>query len=378
MIKTFSSIIAFNLFFCFNLLAKDLKVSILSNLNTTKASVTIQEGTYTISAEGKKNIALYPNDVLHLLYKGKNKIQLIKNNSLLGSYTNVNLLSADLHSTFRLNCLMPKKKNVSYENNLQVNASNGALLFFNRVELNNYVEGVIESEIGMVSYVEALKVQAIICRTYALKHLDRHKNEGFELCDKVHCQVYHGKSRFNNAIKSAVDSTADLVIVDKNYQLIEAVFHSNCGGQTCNSEDIWSKSRSYLRSVPDTFCTSEKQAVWERTISKSEWLNYLSRKSGQAVTNPCTYQLSGRLVYLPCCKVTFEDVRTDFKLKSTFFGIEETNDRIVLKGRGFGHGVGMCQEGAIKMASLNYTYSDIIHHYYTDVLIDGIKALNLQ
>jgi stage II sporulation protein D len=201
-----------------------------------------------------------------------------------------------------------------------------------------------------------------------LKQLDRHKVDGAQLCDMVHCQVYHGKNRFNKEISAAVDSTHYEVIIDKDSNLIEAVFHANCGGLTVNSEDIWSKPRSYLKSVVDTFCITEKQANWTKEIDKQKWVSYLNAKSKETQI-PYAFISENRLNFLPSFAVSTKDIRETFNLRSTYFSVEETDDKVVLRGKGFGHGVGMCQEGAIRMASLGKKYLEIVNFYYCDISV---------
>src|SRR5208337_2379392 len=101
--------------------------------------------------------------------------------------------------------------------------------------------------------------------TYALKNSRKHITEGYNLCDMVHCEVYKGRCTKPEIIL-AVSKTSGEVIVDKDNQLINAAFHANCGGQTVNSEDVWSKSATYLKSVNDTFCINMPKARWEKTI----------------------------------------------------------------------------------------------------------------
>ncbi len=346
--------------------SKTISVSILAEYKPTKLDVSIAQGEYFLNLGEEKLIKVIANDHLVFACFGKD-VTIHKNGISLGAYRNVKLNTQDSLSSFKLQIIYPKPKTSIYPNNLEINAHDGILNLINQTELNLYVAGVIESEIGNVRNSELLKVQAVISRTYVLKHLDRHKGEGFEVCDKVHCQVFHGKCRFNLIINGAVDSTGYIVIYDKDDQLIEAVFHANCGGQTTNSEDIWSKPRSYLKSVKDTFCIHTKQAVWTKEINKNAWLQYLSKKSGKHITEPCVGILKERKVMMPCVEVSYEDLRTDWKLKSTFISIEDKGDLVVLKGRGFGHGVGMCQEGSIRMANLGVKFDQIIKFYYTDI-----------
>ena len=139
----------------------------------------------------------------------------------------------------------------------------------NNIEIDNYVAGVVESEVGRSPPPEYFKLQAIICRTYALKNIKRHQAEGFSLCDKVHCQAYNRKPK-SELIKKAAVETNNIVIVDSDINLITATFYSNCGGETAKSEEVWRQKLYYLRTVKDTFCVHETNAFWEKEIPKQK------------------------------------------------------------------------------------------------------------
>lgn len=352
-------------------IAKDVFIDILSSHNPKKIQVEVVKGAYLLNLDNNQIFNIRANDVLSI-YSISNKVSVFKNEKLIGTYKQIFLSTDDDENLLKLQVFLPKQKIYFYEDQLYFRTVAAKLQIVNEVELNKYVKGVIESEIGNVKNHELLKMQAVISRTYALKHLDRHKAEGAQLCDKVHCQVYHGKSRFNKEISPSVDSTFYQVIVDIDSQLIEAVFHANCGGLTVNSEDVWSKPRSYLKAVVDTFCITEKQAFWTKEIDKDKWLrNYKGQVDKTDV--PIIFKTDYRLNYLPNCTVSTKYLRDSFNLRSTFFSVEDANEKVVLRGRGFGHGVGMCQEGAIRMANLGKTYQEIINFYYCDVSIVNIN-----
>lgn len=360
-----------SLFVFHTLEAKNVRVKVWGQYNPKKVIINAFADDYSILLGDEKIIKATEGDVI-VVHAIGSKCSISKNGEIVGSYDDIVLSTLAPNPYFKLQMILPSAKTSYYQDNMRFTSYDGTLTIINDVELNHYVAGVIESEIGNVKNDELLKVQAVISRTYALKHLDRHKAEGFELCDQVHCQVYHGKARFNNMILPAVDSTHYEVILDENGELIEAVFHANCGGETVNSEDVWSKKRSYLRSVVDTFCTTEKQAHWVKEIDKQKWLNYISMKSGKATTDPCEFTNDYRLIKIPCADVFTEDMRDDFKLRSTFFNVKESRDKVILNGRGFGHGVGMCQEGSIRQAKLGINYKSIIYFYYTNIQIVNI------
>ena len=196
-----------------------------------------------------------------------------------------------------------------------------------------------------------------------------------------HCiligKAYHGKT-FYAPIFEAAMQTRGAVIVDSDIQLITAAFHSNCGGQTVNSEDVWSKPLYYLRSVKDTFCLNKRNSVWQKEISKSSWNAYLTAHLPSSVLDTAfnSYKPTCRQTYFPASQLSFEDIRNKFRLKSTFFRAMEQGNHVVIDGKGYGHGVGLCQEGAMEMAALGYNYSQILHFYYSGVHIIDLSAID--
>jgi stage II sporulation protein D len=243
---------------------------------------------------------------------------------------------------------------------------------------------VTEAEAGSRSTLEFYKVQAILARTFALAHINKHILEGFSLCDQVHCQAYYGKPK-DMSIYTAIEETKGKVVVDENLNLIIAAFHSNSGGQTANSEDVWGSYTNYLRSRVDSFSNKMPNAYWERKMLTDDWLTYLKLKHNYAIDKPnakeaaVNFRQDYRKVYLECnnSKIPLKNIRTDLQLKSTFFSISEiSGDSIVFKGKGYGHGLGMCQEGAMKMCKLGYKYPDILNYYYKSIQIIDMRKLS--
>jgi stage II sporulation protein D len=182
----------------------------------------------------------------------------------------------------------------------------------------------------------------------------------------------------------AVNDTKGKVVVDDNLNLIDAAFHSNSGGQTANSEDVWGSKLSYLRSVNDSFSTKMPNAKWERKMATDDWLSYLNLKHNYPIQDSnarwlaLTFKQDNRNPYLEAnnIKVPLKNVRTDLQLKSTFFSIFSQGDSVVFKGRGFGHGVGMCQEGAMRMAKLGYKCPEVINFYYQKTQLVDLHKLS--
>jgi stage II sporulation protein D len=176
-----------------------------------------------------------------------------------------------------------------------------------------------------------------------------------------------------------------LVVVDNDLNLITAAFHSNCGGQTVNSQDVWSVSTSYLKTIKDTFCLKQPHATWQRSIPVEDWKAYLQLKHKYPVDDTVKMnsasnfsQNNGRSIYFidKDLKIPLKVIRSDFQLKSTFFSVEQVGENVIFKGKGYGHGVGLCQEGAMRMAKQKYSYKDILSFYYRDVHLVDLSALN--
>lgn len=303
----------------------------------------------------------------------------------IGKFSSIKIYSKET-AVFKIKSVIPESKVRMYDDDLEImlTPDKKQFLLINKVDLEKYISGVVESESGTKSSIEYYKLQSILCRTYLLANINRHAADGYQVCDDVHCQAYLSKNK-NQDITKAVYDTKGLVVVDNDLNLITAAFHSNCGGQTVNSQDVWSISTSYLKSVKDTFCCHQPHANWQRTIPLEDWKAYLQLKHKYPVDDSLKmnaassfFQNNGRSIYFTDkdLKIPLKTVRSDFQLKSTYFSVEQLGDNIIFKGRGYGHGVGMCQEGAMRMADLKYSYTYILNYYYKDVHLVDLSALN--
>lgn len=379
--KVVSVSVCFLLVLCSVAQEHAVRVGILRDKNVDRIVVLSANGGYNIMADGKRVGELLANDGLRVEVVG-GKLQA---RSLAASFTAgwIELVQKVPQSAFRLKVLDSKLSERTYPGHLRVDPKSGRLALTNHVGMEDYTAGVIQSEAGKDHTAEYYKLQAVTCRTYATTNIRKHLPDGFEVCDAVHCQVYHGRTQ-NTDILAAVAATEDMVLVDAAIKLIHATFHSNCGGATVNAEDVWSKSEPYLRSVVDTFCMAEPHATWTRTIGRNEWLGYLHRKwkvdiNDTAMVAAAVNMPAGRAnLQLPGISppVPVLQVRSDWKLNSGLFSVRPEGENVVLEGRGFGHGVGLCQEGAMHMARRGHSYTDILHHYFTDVHLIDLHAID--
>lgn len=247
----------------------------------------------------------------------------------------------------------------------------------------DYIVGVLSGEMPANFEIEALKAQAVAARSYALKKIMSKDQEEYDVVDTVSNQVYldegelkekwkDGYTKNLNKIKKAVLDTKGEYIT-YNGEVIEAFFFSTSTGKTENSEEVFSSSRPYLKSVDSTW-DAEVSPVFqvENDFSLSDFYTKLNLPYQEKLNIEITKQTStGRVKKLKINDQEKEasEVYQKLKLRSTFFTITQVGSNVHITTRGYGHGVGMSQYGAQGMAKSGYSYQDIIKHYYQGVEI---------
>lgn len=261
------------------------------------------------------------------------------------------------------------------DGNLSLTVDFQRVMCVNLVDQECYVAGVVLAEVGSGQGAELYKAQALLVRTYLLAHRGRHINEGFNLCDQVHCQAYKQSAWGNETIRGATLATRGLVVVDGDGRLIASVFHANCGGQTASAEQVWLTPQSYLRSVKDPDCAGANGSRWKAVVPLKEWRRLLSSKgiaAYQLTAEQMAYRSTRReaIYALPGGRgVPFRDLREYFNLRSAWFDVEVRGDKVYLQGRGYGHGIGMCQRGAMAKAQKGYSAAQILQAYFFGVKV---------
>lgn len=356
--------------------AELINIGIFADYSIHEFNFNARAGAYTIFTEKGRLKEITPENIITVSYVDTH-IEITESGKKLGVFSKVSFIGTGWYNHFKISLKSPIQKESRYDDNLKIQLTNKGLQLINNIDLDNYIAGVVEAEVGRKPVEEYHKLQAIICRTYALANLKKHFADGYNLCDRVHCQAYHGKT-FYDQISKASQSTRGLVIVDSDINLITAAFHSNCGGETVKSGNVWSKNLYYLDEVIDTFCIKTSNANWEKTIPKEKWVNYVVAKAPKVQKGDLKkdfYPERRHLKYMDEGGIPVEDIRYDWKLRSTYFSVINNGDNVLLKGRGYGHGVGLCQQGAMEMARLGFSYSDILHKYYKGVHLINLSAL---
>lgn len=339
------------------------------------------QGSYLIIGDTTEFGAILPNEFVDLSRSENGKILLKKGVEDLGEFDKVTLIETHPSSSLTLTLKSPGGKERRYQDDFEISSGTKGLRIINLVEMNNYLAGVVESEGGGGKELEYYKVQSVMCRTYVLKNMDRHQDEGFSVCDRIHCQAYHSMLKFTPKIIDAVNQTDDLILVDDKGVLAGTYFHANCGGQTSEASYVWNNNLPYLKPFKDTFCIYTKQATWEKRISQQKWADFLVSKYNYPIYDSIygpmlfTFNQPDRMAFYqsPLLGIPLRDIREQFDLKSTYFSCYPEGLEVVVRGKGVGHGVGLCQEGAMKMAKYGYNFKQISLYYFPGLRLVSYK-----
>jgi len=278
--------------------------------------------------------------------------------------------------------------NRTYRGQLRVfPAADQGLVVVNVVGLEEYLYGVVPCEIGPITpaTLAAAKAQAVAARSFTLARLAKRKGLDYQLSDSyLQDQEYQGAGRETELARKAVDATSGEVLYYHGV-VAEALYHGNCGGVTADGP------QPFLRSVPDTpghrprakpFCAGSENFTWKTTLPRDSLERTVARlgrtgfdrvpvrrcrlfrdRPGHRVvqlefqTNKGVYRLSGA------------DFRFALGLKSQWFEMQLHHSSVTFVGRGWGHGMGLCQDGAVAMARQGYNYRQILNHYYPGVVL---------
>ncbi|TNE98830.1 MAG: SpoIID/LytB domain-containing protein [Bacteroidetes bacterium] len=369
------------LFFCvFQVFSQEIQIGLFYGVKLNTATATVGHGTYVLKVDSLFQDTLTKGAEINFSSAGGESVATVSGKRYVGK--EIHLIHLEDYDFFTLKGTSPVTKLHSYHGDLLFKVIKGKFQPINRVDMDQYLAGVIESEGGGGKHLEYYKVQALMSRSYAFKNLSRHKKEGYQLCDAVHCQAYHNRARHELSIIDAVHATRGEVIVDDRGEIITTYFYANCGGQTSDASYVWNNDVSYCTPFLDTFCIHTRQAKWEKRIPRAKWEKFIRDEYGIDIVsrNLMNYayqfkQDQRKAFYIhPSLGIPLRDLRSEFGLKSTFFDVTLEGEEVVLRGKGFGHGVGLCQEGAMQMAKNGYHYSQIALFYFTGVHLKRFGA----
>jgi stage II sporulation protein D len=261
------------------------------------------------------------------------------------------------------------------------------------VGLEDYVAGILAGEAATLKNLAALAAMAVVARTWAERSRGRHHAEGFDFCSLTHCQF------FRMPVEAAINSTpaAEAVrrtagrVLRYHGKLIDAYYSACCGGVTEAAGEVWPDRRAdYLSSVNDPYCVTSQQASWQQTLSLGDIEQVLRATGGDSFRGPLgdvvieSRTVSGRartlrLVGSGTQRMDASEFRYILNrrlgwntLKSNLYTIEYRGDALVFRGRGLGHGVGLCQAGAEQMGQMGLGFERILAHYFPGTTLGGL------
>lgn len=336
--------------------------------------IRVVSGNYDLSTDGNIVKRVVPEDSFFIARESRGIA--VTNGGGNGFITGeVILAPLSDSSLFEIRQTVPGERYVSFNGTLQILHDMGTLIVINETPLESYVAAVVEAEGGYNGHPQYYMAQAILVRTFAVMNMQRHADEGYDLCDDVHCQVYHGVCR-DPVILSSVAVTRGLVVTDTDTTLVFAPFHSNCGGMTAPSDHSWLRSEHHLLSVTDPYCSLSRNATWQKTVTVDEWISALRANGYTDTDSAIPFKISNpsrtKTITAAGQEIPLSGIRNFIGLRSSYFSADRDGDRLILSGRGYGHGVGLCQEGAMEMAKRGFSFYDIITFYYRDILITGV------
>lgn len=318
--------------------------------------------------------------------------------------TTVVVLPCTLSSENHYNFIEYDQK--SYRGTIILSPSNvkSKFIVVNLLDVEDYLRGVVPLEIGKRTRndIEAIKAQAIAARTYTYKRIiSKGASQPYDLVNTISDQVYGGADVEYRESDLAIKLTNNLIMVHDN-SIIDAYYHSTCGGSTSNIEDVWEKEpQPYLKSIRDmdnrgkSYCIISDYYSWAEKWDEKDLESIIRKRVGEVYPGKAypgeirkieitdrfacgrikECKIVGSLGTLNCGrdKIRFLLRRNSPEnpiLRSAQFKVLENNpNRIEISGSGYGHGVGMCQMGAIGRARQNQTFDEILKAYYTGIQI---------
>ncbi len=266
--------------------------------------------------------------------------------------------------------------NGRYRGVIEVKKRGEGLLVINELDIEDYLKGVVPTEVSASWSIETLKAQAVASRTYALYQRKANIKKEYHLVSTVMDQAYNGRDVEDPRTSMAVSATEGIVL-KYNGDLVLALFHSTSSGSTEDASNLWSIDLPYLKGVECLTDQASPYYEWKRNIGVLE-LESALKKGGYNIgsvanVTPYLWSKSSRVMGLRIIHsggellLRGEDLRRLIgysRLPSTNFEINEIGKEISFSGKGAGHGAGLCQWGSKEMAEMGFTYQEILRYYF--------------
>jgi|GEM_PF-902751 len=248
----------------------------------------------------------------------------------------------------------------------------GQYRFINEIDIEEYLRYTISREMNPLWPIEALKAQTVLARTYVLKKKYQSNNCLYDIGSSTLDQVYGGFNEDSMEVLQAVSGTTGEVI-KYNGEIVDALYHSCCGGRTSSSKEVFGSDTPYLQGVE---CDCKGDCPYGKGWSYRMKTKSLEKILGLSNIKKIQSE-SGRVIItadknLVISKNSLREKVGYNLLKSSQYNVRLNSGEVVFEGRGFGHTVGLCQYGAKRMAEEGKDYIEIIKHYFKGVTIEKI------
>lgn len=335
--------------FCFAAWQPDLRIKIIDKIQSVSVETSIPS---VFQIEDEKIFKFLKAQTLAKIEIKNGKIFVNGENS---NSTKIFLRTREKKSLTEMKTIV---QNLTYPGGLNIEIVNGSLRIVNVAPIEEYLRGVLPSEMSPSYPIEALKAQAIAARTFALKNRGKHGLDGYDLCNSTHCQVYKDESSYSNSTDKAIAETFGQTLFFGDV-IIDAPFHADSGGKTASSKEVWGGDFIYLQSVNDV-----RFDPW-KVESKSDFdsIDHIYKTTSGRVEK-ITFRQGKNLVTL-----TGSEIRAAFNLPSTMFDVKCKSKILTFIGYGSGHGVGMSQMGARELANRGKKFDEILKHYFQKIEI---------
>ena len=272
-----------------------------------------------------------------------------------------------------------------YRGIAELSYEDAGILVVNELPLEDYLVGLINCEISSAWPIEAVKAQAVVARSYALYRKMQKYDAPYHLESSVLDQVYKGSRTEDNRARLAVSQTEGEVLMTYWGAIIQAFYHSSCGGRTESSENVWGVVLPYLRGVSCEYCLDSPSAVWEQKLNLSDIENKLKAAgfnvSGVKDIKTGLRNNRGRLdnviIVSDADNITltgdqFRKTMGYGVIKSANFTMKISGNSAMFNGKGNGHGVGLCQWGSRQRALNGFNYVEILSYYYPGTVLEKV------
>jgi stage II sporulation protein D len=359
-----------------------------SNASSPKIKVKIGKSLSSVTVNGLDLMKRLPTLNKTKQYQGRKSVRF---NCISKRSSKGNLKSPILLASLSSSSGIIKWDKTFYKGDLRVITSdNKSCDLINEVGMEDYISTLLSREMNSKWPIEALKAQAIAARTYAISKINKNKNKEHHLESSERFQV--SGSLFDETPKTAKasDKTKGLVLVSKkdNKTITPIFFHAKCGGRTLRPESVWTNKVNGYAEVDCPFCHKYGMKAWKKPVNKRKFRSVidkiLQKYYGENLKSASKYMMVPDKKLSRYLTVYKNGERKKIKksqlrkilgrkiLPSNNFEIQGKANQVIFDGEGYGHGVGLCQLGALELAKRGYSFKQILAHYFPGHVVKKI------